>query len=155
MGTFSDRFSLFLPNKQKYKREEDVDYGENWRNLERWANVSGLVSWLAPLASSVLNGWSKPVAPIDTKLFVQAEGFKNVTFVGGSGTITFPVAFPNGVISALCQYDVSLGAGVIAIARVIATTSTTLTVQLHTQAAGVTAYIANSDQRISYIAIGW
>lgn len=147
---YNDRYGLFLPTKSP------DEAGDNLRRIEDWANKSGLTSYLTPLAG-VLSGWQNPTDPAPTKYFIQGEGFEAVTIAGGAGkaTLTFPMPFPNGCLTCIVQYAVTVAAGAFVVVNVIAATNTTATLEFHVQAGAGTAYLGDSAQRVSYIAIGF
>lgn len=154
MGTISDKFNLFIPNKRRIVPPEPTDYGDNWRRLEQWGNQSGLMSFIA--GTTPPDAFTTPIpAPLNTKFFIQAEGFTVLTFsAGGQATLVYKQPFPNGTITLIPSFATGLAAGVLVVATCTAATAAGATIELHSQAAGVTAYVAGA-QAINYIAIGW
>lgn len=113
MAEYSNRYSLILPNKPA--GNEEATFRQNWLNLERFANRSGLPSHLSPkdplsiyttdnpatdgVYPTVVDPTATLLNPLEAKIFIQAETLIREPNAGGDTIVTFPVVFPNGVIS--------------------------------------------------------
>lgn len=111
---FANKFLLYLANKKVFKAEdrETVDYTDNFRALENWANKTGIPSIPGgAMTATVGTSTSGNVNPsAETKFFFQGGCPIFTPNAGGNATITFPIPFPNQVISVVATMAVALPA---------------------------------------------
>jgi hypothetical protein len=86
-----------------------------------------------------------------TQGFVWQAGRDTVSFSTGVGALTFPTAFPNGVIAFVANLAVT-GVGTLAYTTV---TASTANLWAATSASGAAPVALNTSANVSWIAIGW
>ena len=89
--------------------------------------------------------------------FLIQAGYTSVTFSAASGTLTFPTAFPNGILMVSGTVTNSAGAAMLSLTTASTSTATFQAYEAVGTSSGGTATLTafNTSSYVSWIAIGW
>ena len=120
-------------------------------------NVLAAADWnyLTPLntalalfrTSSIGITGATPPAVTAPNFYIQA-GYSSVTFSAASGTLTFPAAFPNGILCVVGNINVGTGASQLAM-------NTASVSSVTWQAYSPSGTALNAAAYVNWVAIGW
>lgn len=119
--------------------------------LARKAYVDGLVKARPKAPNATLNGRSGNINGSTTQLIVQAGSTVGTTSLGGDLTITFPSAFPTGLLSCMLVNGDPVAVGDF-LPQLRSSTLSSVVARVVNMAGAV---VASTSVRIDWIAIGW
>jgi len=120
----------------------------NVLSATQWNYLTALNGALALFRTSSvgITGATPPVAAAPN--FYMQAGYTPVTFSAASGTLTFPAAFPNGILCVIANINVATGASQLAF-------NTASVSSVTWQAYSPSGTALNAAAYVNWIAIGW
>ena len=113
-----------------------------------WNALTVLNTTLALFKTSTTGSAGATPPAVTAPNFLVQAGYNVLTFASASGTLTFPSAFPNGILCVIGNVNPASGASQLCV-------TSSSTTQAVFQAYSPTGGAASGSHYVNWIAIGW